>query len=546
MKTPDRHILWLPVFVILIAAVSLAQETKPVEPPPDQRVKEIGQTVTNWNYAHYKEDKLLWESRGKTAVIKDTKVTVQGLEMIYYPKPTVTATDSAPAETDPGRIFINADEGVIRKNDNFAALKGNINARWEKKNTLGKIDITNKLAADELVMDMASKVLSSTGFVSITHWLEQQNADNTAPENAPHIFITGKGFTGQSNLSTFTFHQLVQVKMNGLGFSPLLFNPPAQPPGDKTASGETTIVANDSMEAVPASFRQENDSRRISFTGKVVLTQGPTKLYTDHLEILVVRTVNAQTKLNEYMLNNTRAFGGVRIENQTALSSSDWSAASDTFIRDDIAGTVFFTATGNTLANLRTNSLNFVARTLQMRTAQNILTLKGEKRLVIESPISGTADTSRINITARDDVQAYMSDGRIVFQNSVRMSQEQNPVSNTEVSALDQLISDKLALSFDPISNTVSKMRAEGNVMLMGMTGSWAQGECLEWDPATGQIDIRSNRKVKVWHNKTLLESDEIIIFTAVGGAVQIGQWERIEGRSKEGGSGVIKMATPK
>ncbi|MFA5794561.1 MAG: hypothetical protein WC980_05780 [Candidatus Brocadiia bacterium] len=543
---PDRHIIWLLVFVILVTALAPAQEPNPAEPTAP-RIKEIGQNVTNWSYAHYQDDKLLWESRGRTAVIRgENNVTVQGLEMIYYPESGVTPTDTAQPAVDPGRVLIHANEAVIRKNDNFAALKGAIIAQWEKKNNLGGTDITNKLTAEELAMDMASKVISSTDFVSITHWLEQPSGESGVVKEAPHIFITGKGFTGQSNLEAFSFHQLIQVRMSGLGFSPLLFNQAAQPAGDSSASGQTTIAANDSMIAVPASFRQENDSRRISFTGQVVLTQGPTKLYTDHLEVLVVRTINPQTKLNEYMLNNTRAFGGVRIESQSTVSGSDWSASSDTFIRDDIAGTVVFTATENTLANLKTSTLNFVARTLYMRTAQNILTLKGEKRVVLEAPISGTSDTSRINITAKDDIQAYMSDGRIVFQNSVRMNQDQNPVSGTEMSILGQLEADKLVLSFDPISNTLSKMRADGNVMIMGMAESWAQGECLEWSPETGQINIKSNHKVKVWHNKTLVESDEIIIFTSGSGPTQIGQWDRIEAKVKEGGSGVIKVSPPK
>ena len=536
MKTPERYIPYLLILTGLVLSFGYAQETKPPEP-----IKEIGQTVTNWFYAHYQGDKLLWEAKGKTAVVQgENDVAVQGLELIYYPQSGNNPQENAPQGSEQGSITLAANEGTIRKNDNYAGLKGNVIAQWAKKSKSGEPEITNKLTTEELVMDFATRTISSTDFVSITHWLEQPSIGEKPGSESSKIVIKGKGFNAKVNLSTFSFNQLIQVNLNGLNFNPLLFSNLTPVSDDHRTNNEITIVANNSLKAVPASFHQENDSRKITFTGQVVLTQDTTKLYTDHLEILIVRMVNPQTKLNEYVMNNTRADGGVRIENISELTNSNWTSTSDTFIRNDLDGTVIFTGTGNSLASLKTATLNFTARQMYLKTNEGILTLKGEKKIIMDA-VNDSSGNNSVCITADADVQAYLNEGRIVFQKNAKMIQNQNGISGTNVALIGQLEADRLILSFDPQTNTLEKLRADGNVMVLGMDESWARGEFLEWAPSTGQINIKSNNNVKVWHQQTLVEGAEIIIYTTPGG-----QWERIKSSPKEGEDGKIKIAPPK
>jgi lipopolysaccharide export system protein LptA len=539
MKTPERYIPYLLVLAGLALSFAYAQEPKPPEPP--RQIKEIGQTVTDWSYAHYQGDKLLWEAKGKTAVVNgENDVAVQGLVLTYYQQLAESPQESAPQESEQDSIALSANEGVIRKTDNYAGLKGGIDAQWAKKSKTGETAITNKLTAEELGMDFVSKVISSSDFVSITHWLEQPKSETNPGNGFPKIVIKGKGFNADTNLSSFAFHQLIQVNLNGLNFNPLAFGNLGPAPAGNQPNSAITIVANNSLEAVPASFRQENDSRRITFTGQVVMTQDTTKLYTDHLEILIVRIINPQTKLNEYAMNNTRAYGGVRIESSSPATSSGWSSASHTFIRNDLEGTVIFTGTDNSPANLKTTALNFTARYMCLKPNDGILTLKGGKKVTMDTA-NGEGGNNSMCITADDDVQVYLNNGRMEFQKNVKMTQDQRGMSGTDTALIGRLESDRLVLFFDPQTNKMRKLRADGSVMVMGIGDSWARGECLEWSPEQGQINIKSNNNVKVWHQQTIIEGAEIIIYTTPGG-----QWERIKSRPKEGEDGKIKIAPPK
>ncbi|MBI4713117.1 MAG: LPS export ABC transporter periplasmic protein LptC [Planctomycetes bacterium] len=529
---------------VLIACclVSLAYSEEPTG-----GIKEVGQTITNWFYPHYQNDQLLWEARGKTAIVRgQDEVAVTTLEIIYYPQKEDQTADKE------NRIIIHSDKGLIKKQENTVLFQDNVRITFQNERPANQRD---NIVAEELLTNFSDKTISSDKAITITRFNPVVVSAN--PTGAPEIIIEGKGYKGDINLSNFTIITDVWLTLASLAI-------PAQNVGDKNRifpftenpTGIVRIHSDGSMDVTqPDGYP---DTRvGIIFNNNVVLTRNNSTLDTARLQIRLNRQENQRTKLKEMHIPYILASGGVRLremletEASTATNITSVTAigASFTFTEDTgnmlLSGTLAAPATitrSIPMSDSKTASVILSAMLIKSRLNDDTL-LVGKKEIIYQpaesqrSPsLIGGAEghlAGKIYISAQNDAIITPKDGKAFLRGNVRVTQKSGDNENKSI-----LKSDTLTLNVSPATNSLDKIRAEGNVLLISEDGSRVTGECMEYLPAELQISIKSNRGVKAWHQNNILEGDEIIIHSN-----GLGKWDKIESRTKNGTGGTIKIA---
>lgn len=193
---------------------------------------------------------------------------------------------------------------------------------------------------------------------------------------------------------------------------------------------------------------------------------------------------------------------------------------------------------------------------------EEIIVLKGKKEMLLFTPPGKTSDKNEASrnpptslwVTSEGNALIYPQFYEIFFQNKVRLihtsSQlglnNQNPVSASEASntfheaSKGTLHSNTLTILLEPGKNEISKVLAEGNIILLNRDDDKISGQRLEWIPAKHLATIKSRVEVKVWSKNNLWVADEVYIHTGANSPETLGNWEKIELKNKK--TGIMKI----
>ena len=540
------------------------------------------QIFNNWSYPHYQDNLLIWEMKGKTAMVRDDKIILSGLELTYYLQPI---SPTAPAEiTKKGKVLISADTGTLKKQQQTVSLHDNIVVR-KISETPDEFDET--LTTDMLLINLADKTFSNDALITI---------------NRNDISIKSKGCKGGLDFANISFLENVETIIQGCNSKSIclgaVFSP--KPNIDDEALNKTPSVITITSEG-PMTIEKINGnpanpperpngragkiSQQISFRNKVALNSysrppnsppRQTNLRAENLNILLDRRENPVTKRNNFYLARASATNNVRIDD------SFHSAACSGLTADETAGLITLKGDEKSLAAItrplkpnngqsqtKANSyINIAAQTLKIQTEKDNILLLGRKELTFSNgsiynpdPISPTdslrspqadlvspTDTAppmnsppgistQIQITADNDGLISLRENQIYLENNVRISQKAKTITDPAGSELRATIKcDKLSIGWNPAKNLLEKMRAENNVAVNTNDGqAWC--EILEWVPLLSQIYLKSPRKVKILHKNSNIDGDKIIITTNPQTAGYMGDWNKIEIENKTNGS---------
>jgi len=527
------------------------------------------QIFNNWSYPHYQDNLLIWEMKGKTAMVRDDKIILSGLELTYYLQPI---SPTAPAEiTKKGKVLISADTGTLKKQQQTVSLHDNIVVR-KISETPDEFDET--LTTDMLLINLADKTFSNDALITI---------------NRNDISIKSKGCKGGLDFANISFLENVETIIQGCNSKSIclgaVFSP--KPNIDDEALNKTPSVITITSEG-PMTIEKINGnpskkiSQQISFRNKVALNSysrplnsppRQTNLRAENVDILLDRRENPVTKRNNFYLARISATNNVRIDD------SFHSAACSALTADETAGLITLKGDDKSLAAitrpLKANNeqadsyINIAAQTMKIQTERDNILLLGRKELTFSNgsiynpePVSSTntispADTApltgtptgpanppariptQIHITADNDGLISLRENQIHLENKVRITQWSTTITDSTKPELKATIKcDKLLISWNSAKNLLEKLKAEGNVYISS-DGSEAWGEIMEWTPLLSQINLKSPRKVKILHKNSSIDGDEIVITTNPQDT--IGNWTNIEIKNKTNGS--IKIA---
>lgn len=198
---------------------------------------------------------------------------------------------------------------------------------------------------------------------------------------------------------------------------------------------------------------------------------------------------------------------------------------------------------------------------------EEIIVLKGKKEMLLfatqgKEPAKNDAThntPASLWVTSEGNALIYPQFYKIFFQNKVRLIHtflpfnlnNQKPISSSELSnashetAKGTLLSNTLTIFIEPAKNEIRKALAEGNVILINRNDDRISGQMLEWLPAKHLATIKSLIGVKYWTNNNLAVADEIVIHTIANSPETLGNWEKIELKSKKSTGGTIKIHPP-
>jgi lipopolysaccharide export system protein LptC len=520
------------------------------------------QTVVNWSYPHYENDQLLWEAKGKTAVIGENEISVLAIEIIYHLQP---ASTTAPAEpTKKSTIRIKANMGTIDNKQRMVSLHENIVIR-KVSEPPDEFDETMK--TNLLSVDLTEKTFSTDSLITI-------NRSDTS--------IKSKGCKGGLDFVNISFLSNVEMVVQGCDSKSislgLVFSRKPETDNEELSKNPSVITVTSDG---PMNIEKINGNpakkvaQRISFQNKVALNSfgrqpnSPpriTNLHSDNLNLLLDRRENPVTKRNNFYLSHISATGSVTVDD------SFHRAECSTLTLDDAAGLITLKGTNKSLAAitrpLKPNNgqsqtkadsyINIAALTLKIQTEKDNLLLLGRKEIVFSNgsiynpaPVSPTdtispTDTTppmnqppdlstQIKITADNDGLVSLRENRIYLENKVRITQWTTTITDSTKPKLKATIKcDKLFIGWDSAKNLLERLKADGNVYISS-DGSEAWGEIMEWTPLLSQINIKSPRKVKILHKNSSIDGDEIVITTNPQDAID--NWTNIEIKNKTNGS---------
>jgi len=524
------------------------------------------QIFNNWSYPHYQDNQLIWEMKGKTAMVREDKIILSGLELIYYLQPV---SPTAQVEvTKKGRVFISADTGTLKKQQQTVSLHDNIIVKKisEPINEFDEIMMT-----DLLLINLADKTFSNDALLTITR---------------SDIIIKSKGCNGGLDFGNISFLSKVETVIRGCDSKSvslgLIFSPKPNIDDEVLSKNPTVITITSegpmSTEKINGNPTQKV-TQRISFQNKVALNSScrqadpPSRimnLHSDNLDILLDRRENPVTKRNNFYLSNISATGNVTVDD--SLHRAECSS----LVLDDTAELITLKSNNKSLATItrplkpnndqsQTKSDSYIsiaAQTLNIQTEKDNLLLLGRKEIIFSNgsiynpePISPTdvvsptdtapptnppADLStQIKITADSDGLVSLRESQIYLENNVQITQWATTNTDPPKPELKATIKcNKLFINWSPAKNLLERLKSEGNVYISS-DGSEAWGEILEWTPLLSQINIKSRRKVKILHKNSSIDGDEIVITTNPQDAID--NWTNIEIKNKTNGS--IKIA---
>lgn len=546
---------------------------------------ETEQILTNWSYPNYQDNQLIWEAKGKTAVVREDEFIISVFELTYYLQPLSTTSSSEVGKKE--KIHIQADMAILKKQTQTASLHENIILKRISEPT----DESNEtMQARTLFINLANKTFSTDSPVTISR---------------SDIIVKSKGCEGDLYFNSVLFVGDVETVIkncNSNSFSlGAIFSPKSHIDTEElnktssvitiTSEGPLSVKKNTSQEIpLPLQLKQTNHSKKtaqtITFQNKVKVNsftrQSPSplqiKLQAENLILLLSGQENPVTKRNATYLINLSATGSVKIDD------SFQSAECSSLVYDEVAGSIILKGNEKSLATIikplnpisntnqaKNNSyINLSAQTIKIQTEKDKLLLIGCKEIVFSDesicssskPTSGTeaaiTDTSstsnpnrqtsplstKIQITADNNALVSFNDNQIYLENKVRIFQNVKTSNPLEESGLKtQIQCDKLTINWNSSVNSLQKIKAEKNIIIVSADGGTASGEILEWTPDLCQINIKSPRRVKIWHKNNLMEADEITITTNPQTPGYIGDWNKIETKNNNGGK--IKINPP-
>lgn len=556
MKLPWIYII---IFVfIILAAASVSYP-------------ENGQTIIKWSYPHYDQNNRLdWEAKGETAVVREDEIIISLIEMIYYPEPV---SNTASAESGKkSAVHMKANMGTLKKQEQMVSLHDNIVIR---KVSAPPDEFDETLKTNLLSVNLTEKTFSTDSLITI---------------NRNDISIKSKGCQGGLDFGSISFLSNVEMVVQGCDSKSLslglIFSRKPETDNEELSKNPSVITVTSEG---PMNIEKINGNtskkvaQRISFQNKVALNSfcrqpnAPpriTNLHSDNLNLLLDRRENPVTKRNNFYLSNISATGSVIVDD------SFHRAECSTLTLDDATGLITLKGKNKSLATitrpLKPNNgqsqtkadsyINIAAQTMKIQSEKDNLLLLGRKEITFSNgsiynpePISPTdslrslqaglvspTDTAlpanqpselstQIKITADNDGLVSLRENQIYLENKVRITQWAITITDSTKPKLKATIKcDKLFINWSSAKNLLERLKSEGNVYISS-DGSEAWGEIMEWTPLLSQINIKSPRKVKILHKNSSIDGDEIVITTNPQDT--IGNWTNIEIKNKTNGS---------
>ncbi|MFH1230535.1 MAG: LPS export ABC transporter periplasmic protein LptC, partial [Planctomycetota bacterium] len=534
------------------------------------------QILTNWSYPHYQNNQLVWEAKGKTAVVREDEFIISVFELTYYIQPLSTTSPSEITKKETLRI--RADMAILKKQQQIASLHENIIV---KRTSEPANELDETMQTQTLSINMANKTFSTDSPITITR---------------TDLLVKSKGCNGTLNFDSVSFASNIETIMkdcNSNSFSlGTIFSPKSRMDFEelnKTPS-VITITSEGPMsiekilpQGIPLTSSSKQTNQKITLQNKVVVNsftrKSPApirmKLQAEKVAMILSRRENPVTKRNSTYLMNLTATDNVNIDD--ALQSAQCSS----LIYDEVMGSIILKGKEQVLATIikplnpisntgqtgNNSYINLSAQTIKIQTEKDRLILIGRKEIVFSDgsfyappqPISGTevvitntptiSDTpstssngkfsNKIQITADNNALVSFDENRMYMENKVRIFQRVKPYNSSQEPYLKtQIQCDKLTISWNPLENSLQKIRAENNVIILSNDGGEVGGKILEWSPVLLQINIKSPHIVKIRDKNKLMEADEITITTNPQG-----DWKKIETKNNNGGE--IKINPP-
>lgn len=580
----NKGTLWVMSRALCVLSVAFCFLTQDAGRRTQNTYAETEQILTNWSYPHYQNNQLIWEAKGKTAVVRKDELIISVFELTYYLQPLSTSSSSEITKKE--KLHIQADYAKLKEQQQTASLSDNIILKRISEPT---DELDEVMQTERLFVNMADKTFATDSPVTVSR---------------SDLLVKSKGCKSTLNFDSVSFLGDVETVIkncNSNSFSlGAIFSPKSHIDSEElnkissvitiTSEGPLSIEKITSQEIPsPLPLKQTNPSKKtaqkITFQNKVKVNsftqQSPfplqIKLQAETLILLLARQENPVTKRNATYLINLSATDSVKIDD------SFQSAECSSLVYDEVMGSIILKGNEKSLATIikplnpisntnqaKNNSyINLSAQTIKIQTEKDKLLLIGCKEIVFSNesiyspkPISGTeaaitntSSTSnsngqtsplstKIQITADNNALVSFNDNQMYMENKVRIFQKVKTSNLSEESGLKtQIQCDKLTIKWDSSVNSLQKIKAEKNIIIVSADGGTASGEVLEWTPDLCQINIKSSHRVKMWYKNNLWVADEIIITTNPQTVGDIGDWNKIEAKNKEGG--IIKINPP-
>lgn len=533
------------------------------------------QIITNWFYPNYQDNQLIWEAKGKTAVVREDEFIISVFELTYYLQPLSTTSSSQISKKE--KLHIQADMAILKKQQQTASLHENIVL---KRISEPADELDETMQTRTLFINLANKTFSTDSPITITR---------------SDLTVKSKGAKGDLQFNSVLFIGNVETVIKdctsnsfslGAIFSP---KPRVNSEEINKTSSVITITSEGSLsiekiisQSISSSLplqptnTSKGTAQKITFQNKVRVNsftqQSPSplqmKLQAENLSLLLARQQNPVTKRNSTYLTNLTATDSIKIDD------SFQSAECFSLVYDEVLGSIILKGNEKSLATItkplnpisntnqtKSNSyINLSAQTIKIQTEKDKLFLIGRKEIIFsdgsiynfpkpisetEAAITNTSATTssistKIQITADNNALISFDENQIYLENKVRIFQKVKPYNSTqEPDVKTQIQCDKLTISWNPVENSLQKMRAENNIIILSNDGGEICGKILEWSPVSLQINIKSPRIVKIRNkNNFSMGADEIIITTTPQG-----DWNRMETKNNHGGE--IKINPP-
>ncbi|MEW6026442.1 MAG: LPS export ABC transporter periplasmic protein LptC [Planctomycetota bacterium] len=540
------------------------------------------QIFNNWSYPHYQDNLLIWEIKGKAAVVSADEIILSVLEITYYLQPVSPTTPAELAKK--GKVLINAKTGTFKKQQQMVLLNQNITVR-KISETADEFDET--LMTDVLLINLADKTFSNDALITV-----KRN----------DISIKSKGCKGGLDFANISFAGNVETVIQGCNSKSIslgaVFSPKPNIDDEElnktpsvitiTSEGPMTIEkinGNPNNPPERPNGRAGKISQQIAFRNKVALvsySQPPNlparqaNLRAENISILLDRRENPVTKRNNFYLASVSAANNVRMDD------TFHNAACSALDIDEDAGLIILKGDSKSLAVVTRplkpkngtpqakldSYINISAQTMRIKTDENNLLLLGRKEITFSNgsiynpetvlssdsvsptetalPVSQPPELfSQVKITADNDGLVSLKENNIYLENNVRILQKARPITDSSRPELRAEVKcDRLLITWDPAKNQLERLKSEGNVYILS-DGAEAWGEILEWLPLSSQISIKSSRRVKLRHKNGASDENDGYLITINAG--YMGSWSKMETikRNENSNGGELKITHP-
>ncbi|MDI6732491.1 MAG: LPS export ABC transporter periplasmic protein LptC [Planctomycetota bacterium] len=558
--------------------------------------------INNWSYPHYQDNKLVWEMKGKTAVESKDEIIISVLEMVFYPLPVMT--DQAEL-TKSGKIIIKADMASFKKQQQTVSLHEGVilkkvsEPQDENDETMQTKLLNINLADRTFFTDSLITLSRSHTSIKSKGCSGNLNFDSVSFLSSVQavIYEVGSGslllgtiFSGKPGADEELGKISAVITITSEGPCSLQRANPEEmslPDGVKS----TVPPKRDGGKVKPVKSTAQQISlqnkARVSYATAQTSVIMPTTLEADNITLLLDRRESPITKRNTFYLSRIQAQGAVKINDlfHTAICSDlvfDNAKGHIVLQGDEKSSATIHRPFNSTqtspppLPNSPTihkdngSYISLSAQKMKIQIEKNNILLIGRKEVVFANesvflytpPISPSENSSalpksesvnknRIQITADNDAIVSFTENQIYLENNIKVSQKVVSTIKPQqtVNFFAELRSDKLFINWNQSRNTLEKLKAQHNVSIVSSESGSAWCEILEWLPLLGELNLKSNRRVKLWHKGSSSDADEIIIRTQpqsdkpFSGGGYLGEWSKIE--TKNRANGAFKINPP-